>query len=139
MAQLIDSSVFIALERLKQPLGFLAAAVPDEPLALAAITVSELLAGVYRADTQERRTRRNNFVEAILEVIPVIPFDLRVARVHSQIWDRLLASGLTIGAHDLLIAATALTHGYAVLTDNIREFHRVPGLEVRQPRWQRPG
>ena len=40
-----------------------------------------------------------------------------------------------IGAHDLQIAATALAWGYAVLTDNLRDFHRVPGLEVRQPIW----
>ncbi len=136
MAQLIDSSVFIALERRRQSLGRLAEVVPDEPVALASITASELLAGVYRADTQERRLRRQAFVEAILEVIAVIPFDLRVARIHAQIWSQVLASGQTIGAHDLLIAATALAHGYAVLTDNAREFHRVTSLEVRQPDWQ---
>lgn len=136
MAQLIDSSVFIALERRKQPLGTLSMVVPDEPVALASITASELLAGVHRADTQERQLRRQAFVEAILEVITVVPFDLRVARIHAQIWSRLLASGHTIGAHDLLIAATAMTHGYAVLTDNTREFYRVKGLEVRQPDWQ---
>lgn len=136
MAQLIDTSVFIALERRRESLGALAIAVPDEPVALASITASELLAGAHRADTQERRLRRQAFVEAILEVITVIPFDLRIARIHAQIWSQLMASGQTIGAHDLLIAATALSHGYAVLTDNTREFHRVTGLEVRQPKWQ---
>ncbi len=134
MAQLIDSSVFIALERRRQPPSALGAATPDEPVALAAITAAELLAGVHRADSPERRLRRETFVEAILEVVPVLSFDLRVARTHAQIWAQLLATGQTIGAHDLLIAATALAHGYSVLTDNIREFHRVPGLEVRQPR-----
>ena len=44
-------------------------------------------------------------------------------------------AGQTTGAHDLLIAATALAHGYGVMTDNIRDFERVPGLEVRQPDW----
>ncbi len=35
-----------------------------------------------------------------------------------------------IGAHDLIISATALAHGHAVLTDNVGEFRRVPGLEI---------
>jgi predicted nucleic acid-binding protein len=37
--------------------------------------------------------------------------------------------------HDLLIAATVVAHGYAVLTENVREFGRIPGLVVRQPAW----
>ncbi len=38
-------------------------------------------------------------------------------------------------SHDLLIAATALAYGHSILTHNLREFRRVPGLDVRQPRW----
>jgi tRNA(fMet)-specific endonuclease VapC len=135
VAQLIDSSVFIALERRGQRLHDLAAVVPDEPLALASITASELLAGVHRADSPERRLRREAFVEAVLERVPVLPFELRTARVHARIWAQLVSGGRSIGAHDLLIAATALAHGYAVLTQNRREFERVPGLVVRQPNW----
>ena len=135
MAQLIDSSVFIALERQNRPVGALASAAPDEPVALAAITASELLVGVKRADTPVRRLRRETFVEAILDLVPVLAFDLRAARVHAQLWSQLMAVGVSIGAHDMLIAATALTHGYSVLTDNVREYRRVPGLEVRQPSW----
>ncbi len=40
-----------------------------------------------------------------------------------------------IALHDLIIAATALANGYGVLTENVRDFIRVPGLEVRQPTW----
>ena len=135
MAQLIDTSIFIALERRGQPFNALALATPDEPVALASITASELLAGVHRADSMARRLRREAFVEAILGLIPVLPFDLRVARAHAQLWAQLAAAGQLIGAHDLLIAATALAHGYAVLTQNLRDFQRVPGLVVRQPAW----
>ncbi len=135
MAQLIDSSVFIALERGGQPLSALVAAIPDEPIALSSITVSELLAGVHRANTPERRQRRAAFVEAIIGSIPILPIDLRVARTHAQVWAQLLAAGQPIGAHDLLIAATALAHGYVVLTQNLRDFQRVPGLVVQQPTW----
>lgn len=135
MTLLIDSSVFIALERRRVTLDALVHVAPDEPVALASITASELLAGVYRADSLARRVQREAFVEAILERVPVLPFDLLVARIHAQLWAELTTSGQLIGAHDLLIGATALAHGYSVLTDNLRDFRRVPGLNVRQPTW----
>jgi tRNA(fMet)-specific endonuclease VapC len=135
MAQLVDSSVFIALERRRESLAALAAVAPAEPLALASITASELLAGVHRADTEARRLHRQGFVETILAQVPVLPFDLAAARTHARIWADLAAIGQPIGAHDLLIAATALAYGHAVLTQNLREFQRVPGLTVREPIW----
>ena len=135
MAYLIDSSVFVAIERRGLPLGALAAAMADGPIALASITASELLAVVHRADSPIRRLRRETFVETILDLIPVLPFDLRVARVHAKVWTELTRTGQPIGAHDLLIAATALAHGYEVLTHNLREFGRVSGLICHQPDW----
>ena len=135
MALLIDSSVFIALERQNRPVDDLASTVGDEAMGLAAITASELLVGALRADSPERRLRRLAFVEAILDVVPVFSFDLSVARVHAGTTAQLVAAGQRIGTHDSLIAATALAHGYSVLTENVRNFGRVPGLEVRQPRW----
>lgn len=135
MAQLIDSSIFIALERRGERFGALVEVAPDEPVGLASITASELLAGVHRADSLERRLRREAFVEAILEVVPVLPFDLRVARTYAELWAHLAGTGQMIGAHDLLIAATAVTYDYAVLTQNLRDFQRVPTLVVRQPYW----
>ena len=57
MAQLIDTSVFIALERQQLDLDVLVRMFPEEPIALAAITASELLAGVSYADSDERRQR----------------------------------------------------------------------------------
>ncbi len=135
MALLVDTTVFIALERRGEPVSALAAVAPDESAALAAITASELLVGIHRAGSTRQRTRREAFVEAVLDQLAVVPFDLVAARVHAQIWAQLSAVGQNIGAHDLIIASTAIAHGYSVLTDNLREFHRVPGLEVHQPRW----
>ena len=135
MAQLIDTSVLITLERQRRPLSDLAAAAFNEPMALAAITASELLVGVFRSHTPQRRARREAFVEAVLESVPIMPFDLNVARVHARIWAVLVAAGQTIGSNDSMIAATAMAHGYTVLTDNVRDFSCVPGLEVRQPDW----
>ena len=136
MAVLIDSSVFVALERRGLRLSALTRLVPDAPLALASITASELLVGVHRAIPPARRTGREVFVAAILEAVPVLAFDLHVARVHARLLDQLRSLGQPVGAHDLLIAATAIAQASEVLTDNLRDFTRVPGLTVRQPDWQ---
>lgn len=135
MAQLIDAGVIISLERRRLSLQELAALVPDEPIAIAAITASEFLVGIHCADTEARCLQREAFVEALLARVPVLQFDLVVARTHARLWADLAVRGQLIGPHDLQLAATALAFGYAVLTDNLREFHRVPGLVVRQPAW----
>ena len=61
MAFLIDSSVMIALERRGLAHGALTVVAPVERIGLASITASELLAGVYRANSPERRVRREVF------------------------------------------------------------------------------
>ena len=135
MGQLVDTSVFIGLERRAAVFDSLADYVPDEPVALSAVTASELLAGVHRANSQHRRLRREAFVNGLLVSMPVVPFDLGIARVHALLWSQLTSEGRVIGAHDMLIAATAVALGWSVLTDNVREFGRVPGLDVRRPDW----
>lgn len=135
MAVLIDTSVFIAAERRDLPAERAISLVSGEEAALSSITASELLFGVHRAETSARRLRREAFVEAILDRLPILPIDLRVARVHARLAARLAADGQPIGAHDLLIGATALAHTAAVLTANPRDFGRLPGLVVHQPAW----
>jgi predicted nucleic acid-binding protein len=136
MALIIDSGIFISLERQRRNYqDFLAELPAGELVAIASMTASELLSGVQRADTEQRRDERSRRVEELLGDIVILPFGLEAARVHSQVWVMLRSSGLTIGPYDAIIAATALANGYDVLTDNIREFSRVPGLVVRQPNW----
>lgn len=135
MAQLVDSSVFIALERRGQAAAVLTGLQPSEVLALSSVTASELLTGVHRADTAIRQARRAVYVEAILAAFPIIPVDLLVARTHARVWAELAAAGQLIGERDLLIASTALAYGYDLLTSNVRDFARVPGLRVTEPRW----
>jgi len=101
----------------------------DEEVAIAAITASELLHGVHRANAGHR-VRREAFVEAVLEEFPAIPFDLRCARVHSRLWADLVAAGSDTGAHDRVIAATALTHGFRLATASGRHFRSIQGLDL---------
>jgi len=135
MALLIDTTVLIGLERRGGKLDELVTGMPDEQFALATITASEILVGIYRTDSAQRRVSRERWVEDALGRLPVLPFDLTVARLHAKLWAELSAGGTMIGLHDIQVAATALTHGYSVLTENVREFGRVPGLVVRQPAW----
>jgi len=130
MATLIDSSVLIAAERGKLDLASLVEQGPDEPIVLATITASELLHGVHRAAKAAQRSRREAFVEQLLAEIPVVPFDLLAARVHAGLWAQLAAKGVTIGAHDLLIAATAIAGGHRVATRDERSFPKIPGLAL---------
>ena len=101
-----------------------------EEIFISVITVSELLMGVQRADTEARKLKRSAFVESIIKEIPIIDFTLDIARIHAEIYSSLAQRGQLIGAHDLIIAATAIAHGYAILTTNQNEFIRVPGLKV---------
>lgn len=130
MGLIIDTCIFIAMERDKhKPLNFAQWAEHGEAY-ISAITATELLIGVHCADTKAREMRRAAFVEAIIGRIPALDFTLETARIHSFLYAQLSKKGLLIGAHDLIIAATALAHGYALLTKNQKEFSRVPGLQV---------
>ena len=140
MGTLLDTTVFIDLERAVRslPPGSAMAEVsarlegqlgPDEEVGIAAITASELLHGVHRA-TPEHRARREAFVEAVLAAFPPLPFDVLAARAHARIWAELAAAGLDVGAHDRLVAATAITAGWRVGTANLRHFARITGLDI---------
>ena len=135
MGLIVDSGVWIAIERDKRRFADLMSFAAEEPMAIAAITASELLVGVLRADTQERQIRRSVFVEWVLEHIPAVSLDIQVARVHAILWAQLLETGYQIGVVDLLIAATAIATEYTVLTINERDFRRVPGLNFHHLDW----
>ncbi len=129
MGLIVDTNVFIVYEKTEKPIDF-SAWEPSEDACISAVTVSELLVGVHRANTDERRKRRSTFVEAVIAGVPVLDFTSDVARVHAAIHAELVKKGQVIGAHDLIIAATALFHDASILTDNVGEFSRVPGLRV---------
>lgn len=131
MGTLIDSSVLVAAERGKLDLEEQLAAIGAEPVALSAITASELLHGAHRATTSAQRSRREGFVEQLLAQIEVVPFDLVVARIHARLAAELYRT--PVGAHDLIIGATALALDYKVATRDLRSFPKIAGLTVE--RW----
>lgn len=134
MGVILDSSEIILLERNRGVVENLVAGREGEAFGISVVTVAELLHGVERADTEIRKIRRQAFVEKVIEMIPVFPFDMGVARIYARIWASLVQRGFTVGSHDLIIAATAISLDYTVITANRRDFEKIEGLrlELRQ-------
>jgi predicted nucleic acid-binding protein len=130
---LIDTSVLIAGEKANMPLEKLHGSVRAEDCFISSVTASELLVGVHRAINPVVRTRRSVRTEASLVYFGILPIAISTARVRARIAAELSARGTPIGQNDLWIAASAVTHGLAISTLNVREFQRVPGLTVE--RW----
>ncbi len=129
MGLIVDTNVFVRFERRGEQID-LSHWAPSEDVFISVVTVSELLTGVHRADSEARRVRRSAFVEAIISGISILDFTTEVARVHAEISADLSQRGQLIGAHDLIIAAPARRQSLSLLTDNVEEFSRVPGLHV---------
>ena len=130
MGLIFDTSILIGAERGRFDMPAFLRGPETDAIGLAAITASELLHGCERAVDPEIRARRGRYVEGLLAGIPVIPFGLLEARQHARVWAALAARGTPIGAHDLLVAATALAVGWSVATLNRQEFGRVDGLRL---------
>jgi tRNA(fMet)-specific endonuclease VapC len=131
MGIILDTSVLFEAERGRLAISEWILGREEEPFGLSTITISELLHGVHRADSRRRRLKRSAYVEKVIELFPVYPFDLAASRVYAQIWAELVSRGTQVGAHDLLIASTALSLGFSVATLNRRHFDRIEGLELQ--------
>lgn len=121
---LADTSVFIAREE-GRPLRV--ELLPDE-LAVSAITIGELRAGVLTAADVDTRTRRLRTLEAALALEPV-PVDQSVATEWARLRVLLRDTGQRIAVNDSWIAATAVALGIAVVTQD-DDFPEIGGLAV---------
>lgn len=105
----------------------------SDDVALAAITVAELLMGVEAASGRAR-TARAAFVTELVAALPVISYDLAIAREHAVLLDAVRRAGRPRGAHDLIIAATAAGTGRVIVTADADAFTGLPGVKVRRHR-----
>jgi tRNA(fMet)-specific endonuclease VapC len=80
----------------------------DDEVAVAAITVAELLVGVLLADSA-RRPARQQFIDDLKGIIPIVDYDATIAATHADLLVGVRRQGRPRGAHDLIIAATAST------------------------------
>ncbi|HKO10256.1 MAG TPA: type II toxin-antitoxin system VapC family toxin [Alphaproteobacteria bacterium] len=98
-----------------------------EQLAISSITLGELY---YGAEKSARRLENLQAVEQFAARLEVLPFPPKAAAHYGQLRAELERLGRPIGAHDMLIGAHARAEGLIVVTNNAREFRRLPGLRV---------
>jgi tRNA(fMet)-specific endonuclease VapC len=127
---ILDTTVLIGVERSRAGLDRLVG--DDDDVAIAAVTAAELLVGVELADA-DHRSGRSAFVQSVLDTLPLEIYDLSVARAHAQLLAHARRTGRPRGAHDLLIAATALARDRMVVTADGAGFADLPGVPVRTP------
>ena len=101
--------------------------IARDELAIPAIVVYELEYGTLRSRLAAGRRRQ---LEEGFKSIQHVPFDSAAAMAAARIRIELETRGMSIGPLDLLIAGTALSRGATLVTNNIREFSRVPALNV---------
>lgn len=97
-------------------------------LAVPAIVEYELRFGLVRLPPEASAPRLAALAQ-LFRPMQMLPFDSECAAIAGQIRATLEAEGTPIGPHDILIAATALRYQGTLVTRNVREFSRVPGLQ----------
>ena len=124
---IIDTGVLIASERGRT--GLMDIIAEDDDLVIAAMTVAELRTGIELA-TESHRAARAEFLVKVLETLPVEPYDLATAEAHGRLLAHVHRTGSKRGAHDLMIAATAVATKRTVLTtDRGANFNDLPDVD----------
>lgn len=124
---LLDTSFLVDIERGGEDLH--GAVLDEDDAAIAAVVVAELEAGVHLTDDRHR-ARRRAFVDQVVEELPVIPYDLAVAREHGRLLAHTRRSGRPRGQLDLVIAATAAASGRQVVSADVGAFDDLPGVAL---------
>jgi tRNA(fMet)-specific endonuclease VapC len=92
---------------------------------ISSITVAELEYGVYKSQRQEQnRVALSQFLISL----EILPYDERATQIYGRIRAELEFQGIVIGSMDMLIASQAISLGLILVTNNIRELSRIPGL-----------
>jgi len=126
---LLDTNICIYIQRQK-PGEVLARFQKLKPgdAAISVITWGELL---YGAEKSRQRKKVLQLLEEFKTLIPVLPMPENTGKTYGAIRASLESKGMPIGNNDLWIAAHAKAEGLTIVTNNEREFQRVPGLKVQ--------
>lgn len=124
----LDSCICIDLMRGQLPYGYQALKTSDPRMfAIPSVVEAELRTGALKSSNP---TKSLLILDKFLMPFEVIPFDSLCAKHYGRIRTSLEQAGKRIGWNDLLIAATAVAHGAVLVTNNVREFKRIPELSL---------
>ncbi len=124
---LLDTTFLIDAER---GLAELDSAIgDDDDAAIAAVTLAELLVGVKLA-SGKRRTSRRQFVAGVVDTLPIIGYDDKVAQEHAELLAAIRKAGSPRGAHDMIIAATARATSRNIVTADRGAFEGLPRVAL---------
>jgi tRNA(fMet)-specific endonuclease VapC len=128
LTHVLDTDICIeALRRRSEPLLRRLREHSPEEIAVSVITEAELRFGALNSSSPERNGAA---AEAFLQPFAILPFARDFVPTYARLRTGLERAGTRIGALDMLIAAQAVALGVTVVTNNLREFRRVPGLRV---------
>jgi tRNA(fMet)-specific endonuclease VapC len=96
-------------------------------IGISSVTIAELEYGVYKSQRQEQNRAA---LTQFLITLPIVAFDERSTQTYGQIRAGLERQGIVVGAMDLLIASQAISLGLTLVTNNVRELSRIPGLTL---------
>ena len=123
----LDSNICIF--HLRKPYGVLSEkiySIDPENIKLPVIVKAELLAGAVKSARQEENIKQ---VTDFCDSFEIVPFDNSMVLTYANIRAVLERKGQKIGANDTLIAATVLARNGILVTNNIKEFGRIDGLQ----------
>ena len=125
---LLDTNICIYIKNHRPP-EVLArfSKLPPGKVAMSAITYGELCFG---AEINSKPKQVRQILEQLTTLIPVLPLDGAVSAHYGKIRQHLQAGGKPIGNNDLWIASHALAGKLILVTNNVAEFERVPGLKI---------
>ena len=128
MKYMLDTniSIYLIKQQPREVIDKFQGIIPGE-IAISSVTVAEMMYGVGKSQNKERN---KSALESFLAPLEIVDFDFKAAQHYGVIRAYLEKIGTPIGAYDLMIAAHALSLGLILVTNNEREFQRIPNLIV---------
>ena len=133
MKFMLDTNICIFTVKNKPQIVREAFNLHDGQLCISAVTLMELIYGAEKSATPEKNLA---VIEGFAARLEVLPFDNEAAAHTGMIRSELAKAGTPIGPYDHMIAGHARSRGLIVVTNNVREFERIPGLRVED--WVHP-
>ncbi len=128
MRFLLDTNICIYIIKQKPPKVFekFQTLTPSD-VGVSSITVAELEYGAYKS---QRLEQNRAALSQFLIPLEILPFDERATQTYGQVRAELERRGTVIGSMDMLIASQAISLGFTLVTNNVREFSQIPGLTL---------